>query len=143
MVVELFPGAQVSLFGSYAGGLATFSSDLDMTVIFPNRGWEKDTQDTTSNNGTLRATNNGDVGKQLRKNTLMTGNPRIGMVPSPGPIGFDQSQRVLSSSDREELRVQNALMLEALYEELKVFTNELPEISVPTVLIIVLFHNLT
>ena len=110
-----------------------------MTVIFPNHGCVQSIQDIPSNNDTLHATNNGDVGKQLRKHAAMADNQRNGMVPSTGPIWHS----VLTSYDREELRVQNAFMLETLYEELKVFANKLLEFSVPIVLIIVLFRNIT
>lgn len=114
IVAELFPGAQVSLFGSYAGGLSTFMSDLDMTIMFPNRRHcENETQSTKDASHVMEKST---TGTQIIVNVTTADIQRNENV-------FEQSQNEtndVSTYDREELRVQNAFNLEALYEELKV-----------------------
>eukprot|EP01032_Pedospumella_encystans_P007523 gene7523-9020_t len=115
IVAELFPGAQVSLFGSYAGGFSTFTSDLDMTVMFPNRRCGNVSQDFAVNGGASRVMEKSTMETQIIGNLTTADNQRKGVV-------FEQSQHETndeSTYDREELRVQNAFKLEELYEELK------------------------
>lgn len=115
IVAKLFPGAQVSLFGSYAGGLSTFTSDLDMTIMFPNRR-RRCENEAQSNNDASHVMEKSTAGTQIIGNVTTADNQRNENV-------FEQSQNKtnnVSTYDREELRVQNAFNLELLYEELKV-----------------------
>ena len=120
VVAELFPGAQVSLFGSYAGGLSAFTSDLDMTVIFPNRRCGNVSQDFAVNGGASRVMEKSTMEKQMIGNLTAADNQRNGVVFGQSQNETNNESTAQTTYDREELRVQNAFKLEELYEELKV-----------------------
>ena len=118
IVAELFPGAQVSLFGSYAGGLSTFTSDLDMTIMFMNRRRCKN--ETQSAKDAPHVMEKSTMGTQIIGNVTTADNQHNEFVFEQCQLEMNDECTTQTTYDREELRVQNAFNLELLYEELKV-----------------------
>lgn len=108
IIQDLFPGAQVSLFGSCAGGLSTFLSDLDLTVMFTKkRSYEGD----TSIRDTSPAFVEGITGERAAEDG----------TPLDTQSSWNEHE-VMTSYEQEELRIQNAFNLVTLFEALKVYT---------------------